>query len=67
MCILGSWVNASDDMNTKNLRQNGLCMKVKAWFKSLQLTNKGRGELLKRVGRVVCCMTVEREFDGKEM
>ena len=44
--VLGSWVNASEDVNNRIKRANGLWWRVKAWLKSSRLTKRWQGRVV---------------------
>ena len=44
--VVGSWVNASTDVNNRIRRANGLWWKVKGWLKSSRLTKKWQGRVI---------------------
>ena len=44
--VLGSWMNASTDVNNRIKRANGLWWKVKGWLKSSRLSKKWQGRVI---------------------
>ena len=44
--VLGSWMNASADVNNRIKRANGLWWKVKGWLKSSRLSKKWQGRVV---------------------